>query len=106
MRSRLPKVLHPIGGRPLIRHVLAAVAETASAVAAVVAPVHAAVEAEVGKADSRAAVFVQAERRGTAHAVLAARAAITGGADVVVVFGDTPLITAGTLIRLRGALTE
>src|SRR5215831_6055975 len=50
-------------------------------------------------------VFVQAERRGTAHAVLTARAAIENGADdILVVFGDTPLITAQTLRRLRGAI--
>ena len=48
---------------------------------------------------------MQAERRGTAHAVLAARAAIEKGADdILVIFGDTPLISAETLKRLRGAI--
>jgi bifunctional UDP-N-acetylglucosamine pyrophosphorylase / glucosamine-1-phosphate N-acetyltransferase len=107
MRSGLPKVLHPIGARSLIRHVLAAVAETGSAVAVVIGPDRNDVAAEIGAADREAAVFVQAERRGTAHAVLAARTAIAqAGADVLVVFGDTPLITAATLKRLRGALGE
>jgi len=50
-------------------------------------------------------VFVQTERRGTAHAVLAARAALNKVADdILVIFGDTPLITADTLKRLRGAI--
>jgi bifunctional UDP-N-acetylglucosamine pyrophosphorylase/glucosamine-1-phosphate N-acetyltransferase len=53
----------------------------------------------------KADVFVQKERRGTAHAVLAARAAIAKGADdIVVCFADTPLISAETLKRLRTAI--
>ncbi len=52
-------------------------------------------------------VFVQKERRGTAHAVLAAKAAIEQGADdIVVVFGDTPLIRLQTLEKLRGAIAD
>ena len=107
MRSALPKVLHPLGGRPLIRHVLAAVRETGSTVAVVIGPDHAGVAAAVKEAEPGAAVFVQQERRGTAHAVLAAREAIARGhSDVLVVFGDTPLVTAATLARLRGALAD
>jgi bifunctional UDP-N-acetylglucosamine pyrophosphorylase/glucosamine-1-phosphate N-acetyltransferase len=52
-------------------------------------------------------VFVQPQRRGTAHAVLAAKAAIEKGADdILVIFGDTPLIRPQTLARLRGALAD
>ena len=52
-----------------------------------------------------AAIFVQAERRGTAHAVLAARAALMDGADdILVVFADTPLVRPQTLARLREPL--
>jgi bifunctional UDP-N-acetylglucosamine pyrophosphorylase/glucosamine-1-phosphate N-acetyltransferase len=52
-------------------------------------------------------VFVQKERRGTAHAVLAAKAALAQGADdIVVVFGDTPLIQPQTLEKLRGAIAD
>ena len=52
-----------------------------------------------------AQVFVQDERRGTAHAVLAAAGAIARGYDdVVVAFADTPLVTPETLVLLRGAL--
>ena len=51
--------------------------------------------------------FRAAERRGTAHAVLAARAAIEQGADdVLVIFGDTPLIRPQTLGKLRAALAD
>ena len=54
-----------------------------------------------------AATFVQRERLGTAHAVLAARDAIARGADdLLVAFGDTPLISAETFARLRAPLTN
>ena len=54
-----------------------------------------------------AATFVQRERLGTAHAVLAAREAIARGADdLLVVFGDTPLISAATFERLRAPLKK
>src|SRR5262249_56879419 len=52
-------------------------------------------------------IFVQAERRGTAHAVLAAKAAIARVPDdVLVIFGDTPLIRPQTLTRIREALAK
>ncbi|GJD49986.1 Bifunctional protein GlmU [Methylobacterium crusticola] len=108
MRSDLPKVLHPLAGRPMIGHVLAAVAEAgATRIAVVTEPGRADVAAAVEAAAPGAAVFPQAERLGTAHAVLAARPALEAGADdVVVAFGDTPLVTAATLARLRAPLAE
>ena len=107
MRSLRPKVLHAIGGRPLIAHVLAAVGRQGSRTAVVVGPGHDDVAAEVKRIAPDAEVFVQTERRGTAHAVLAARRAIARGADdMVVVFGDTPLITPQTLSRLRDAVAN
>lgn len=107
MRSRLPKVLHPLGGRPLLTHVLDSVqAAGIETVAVVVGPDHAAVEAEARQCAPGAKVFVQAERRGTAHAVLTARPAIARGHDgIVVLFADTPLVRPATLARLRAALT-
>jgi bifunctional UDP-N-acetylglucosamine pyrophosphorylase/glucosamine-1-phosphate N-acetyltransferase len=105
MRSALPKVLHAIGGQPLIAHVLAAVRDAGDAVAVVVAPHHDAVAAEVRKRLPAAQIFIQDRQRGTAHAVLAARAALAGAGDVLVVFGDTPLLQRGTLLRLRQAVS-
>jgi bifunctional UDP-N-acetylglucosamine pyrophosphorylase/glucosamine-1-phosphate N-acetyltransferase len=105
MRSLRPKVLHCIAGRPLISHVLAAVRTHGGGTAVVIGPDHAQLAAEVKRVAPDAEVFVQAERRGTAHAVLAARPAIARAAgDVLVVFGDTPLITPATLDRLRDAV--
>lgn len=107
MRSSRPKALHAIGARPLIAHVLDAVTETEGAVAVVIGPGQDRVAAAVTAALPAAAIFVQTERRGTAHAVLAARAAIAAGADdVLIVFADTPLVRADTLMRLRAPLRE
>ncbi len=106
MRSSRPKVLHAIAGRTLLAHVLAAVKGAGTTATAVVVGPHGdAVAAEAERIFPAAEIVVQAERRGTAHAVLAARAALAKGADdVLVIFGDTPLIGAETLKRLRGAL--
>src|SRR5262245_47367763 len=103
MRSSRPKVLHAIGGKVLIRHVADAVAPLAGRVAVVVGPGAEAIGRQVPGAE----VFVQHERRGTAHAVLAARAAIERKTDdIVVVFADTPLLLPATLQRLRQAIAD
>ncbi len=106
MRSSLPKVLHPVAGRSLLAHVLAAAPKGSGAsVAVVIGPDHAAVAEEARRLQPDAETFVQRERLGTAHAVLAAREAISRGADdLLVVFGDTPLISAETFERLRARL--
>src|ERR1700761_1421299 len=77
MRSSRPKVLHQVAGRSLLAHVLTAVAGSgATATAVVVGPQHDAVAAEAGRITPAVKIFVQRERRGTAHAVLAAKAAL------------------------------
>ena len=108
MRSNLPKVLHPIAGRPLIAHVLAAApGGKDDAIAVVVGPDHQAVIEEIKRARPEARTYVQRERLGTAHAVLAARDAIADGADdILIAFGDTPLIDVATFERLRAALKD
>jgi bifunctional UDP-N-acetylglucosamine pyrophosphorylase/glucosamine-1-phosphate N-acetyltransferase len=106
MRSALPKVLHAIAGRSLLAHVLAAVAEArVTATAIVVGPGQEAVEAEARRVLPDAECFVQQKRRGTADAVLAAKRAIERRPnDVLIVYGDTPLIQATMLERLRAPL--
>jgi bifunctional UDP-N-acetylglucosamine pyrophosphorylase/glucosamine-1-phosphate N-acetyltransferase len=108
MRSSLPKVLHPLAGQALLAHVLAAVPKgPGAALAVVIGPDHGAVAEQVKRLRPDAAIFVQPQRRGTADAVLAAREAISGGADdLLVAFADTPLISAETFERLRGALRQ
>jgi bifunctional UDP-N-acetylglucosamine pyrophosphorylase/glucosamine-1-phosphate N-acetyltransferase len=108
MRSGLPKVLHPVAGQSLLAHVLdAAPKGTGAALAVVRGPEHKAVAAEAIRVRPDALTFIQRERLGTAHAVLAAREAIAHGADdLLVAFGDTPLISAETFERLRAPLKD
>jgi len=106
MQSSMPKVLHPVAGQSLLAHVLEAAPKGAGAsLAVVIGPDHQAVAEEVKRLRPDAATFIQRERLGTAHAVLAAREAMARGADdLLVVFGDTPLISAETFARLRAPL--
>jgi bifunctional UDP-N-acetylglucosamine pyrophosphorylase/glucosamine-1-phosphate N-acetyltransferase len=108
MRSATPKVLHPVAGQSLLAHVLrAAPSGEGAALAVVIGPDHGAVADEVKRQRPDAEIFIQRERLGTAHAVLAARGAIGRGFDdLVVAFGDTPLISAETLARLRAPLRD
>jgi bifunctional UDP-N-acetylglucosamine pyrophosphorylase/glucosamine-1-phosphate N-acetyltransferase len=108
MRSSLAKVLHPVAGESLLAHVLAAAPQGAGQrLAAVIGPDRDDVAREARRVRSYAAICVQRERLGTAHAVLAAKDEIASGADdVLVVFGDTPLITHGTLQKMRAPLAQ
>jgi bifunctional UDP-N-acetylglucosamine pyrophosphorylase/glucosamine-1-phosphate N-acetyltransferase len=105
MASRTPKVLHRIGAETLIAHVLAAAAAIEPArIAVVIGPNQAEVAAEVRRLVPKAKIFVQRNRRGTAHAVLTARRAIKRGDDIIVLYGDTPLVRPQTLAAIRDAL--
>jgi bifunctional UDP-N-acetylglucosamine pyrophosphorylase/glucosamine-1-phosphate N-acetyltransferase len=106
MRSARPKVLHPLAGRSLLAHVLGTIGQAGvTATAIVIGPGEDAVAAEVKRAAPEAECFVQQERRGTAHAVMAARAAIERQTDeILIVYGDTPLVQPATLSRLRAAI--
>ena len=108
MRSARPKVLHAVAGRSMLAHVLDAVRQAgADALAVVVGPGREDVAAEVLRASPHAEIFVQAERLGTAHAVLAARDALAQGFDdVLVLFADTPLVRPETFAALRAKLAE
>jgi bifunctional UDP-N-acetylglucosamine pyrophosphorylase / glucosamine-1-phosphate N-acetyltransferase len=110
MKSAVPKVLHKVGGMPMLGHVLEAATKAgARRLAVVIGPGAEAVSAYVKSAAPQAAVHVQAERLGTAHAVLAASSSITdslktGEADVIVLYGDTPLVTAETIGKIAKGL--
>jgi bifunctional UDP-N-acetylglucosamine pyrophosphorylase/glucosamine-1-phosphate N-acetyltransferase len=107
MQSSRSKVLHEIGGAPLIAHVLAAAQRSGPArVAVVVGPGREDVAAVVRRVAPKAEIFVQRARLGTAHALLAAQKSFAKGEDILVVFGDTPLVRAETLRTLRTALHE
>jgi len=99
MKSDLPKVMHEIAGKPMLRHVIDTCARlTPDHVVVVAGPEMPAVEA----AAAPHALAYQLEQRGTGHAVGCARAAFGDRKfdEVLVVYGDTPLITAATLGRM------
>ena len=105
MKSATPKPLHEVAGLSLLGHCYAAAdAAGAGARAVVVGAGGDQVAAAARALDERTRVFEQAERLGTAHAVLAAREALERAAgDVVVLYGDTPFIRAETLAKMRAA---
>lgn len=95
MRSELPKVLHPVAGLPMLGHVLRAAAGLGpERIVVVVGP---AMEA-VAKAAAPYATTVQKNQRGTADAVRAAEEKLKGfSGNILVLFGDTPLLTEDAL---------
>ncbi|HOA22258.1 MAG TPA: bifunctional UDP-N-acetylglucosamine diphosphorylase/glucosamine-1-phosphate N-acetyltransferase GlmU [Anaerolineaceae bacterium] len=105
MRSRLPKVLHPILSKPMVLYALEA-ARAVSDYAPVLVVGHAAevVRSAVEAADGSALFALQEQQLGTGHAVMSARAAVPAEADLVLVTcGDMPLLRAETLRQLVSA---
>ncbi|MGH6719358.1 MAG: bifunctional UDP-N-acetylglucosamine diphosphorylase/glucosamine-1-phosphate N-acetyltransferase GlmU [Alphaproteobacteria bacterium] len=101
MKSAVPKVLHPIAGRPMIHHLLATVAELGPERVVVVIGRDG---GDVTAAIAPTPTVVQEPPQGTAHAVLAARDAFRGFAgDLLVLFGGDPLTGADTMRRLVAA---
>ncbi|MGQ9830395.1 MAG: bifunctional UDP-N-acetylglucosamine diphosphorylase/glucosamine-1-phosphate N-acetyltransferase GlmU [Thermochromatium sp.] len=99
MRSRRPKVLHPLAGRPLLAHVLAA-ARALDPARLVVVYGHGGDQVRSALADEGCLWVEQAEQRGTGHAVIQALPALTDMDLVLVLYGDVPLIRPQTLERL------
>src|SRR5437763_16776997 len=99
MKSKTPKVLHPVAGRPLVAHIL----QTVRAVGArplVVLSQESAPARELFDEGTR--VAIQDVARGTGDAVRVALAAANGDRGVAyIVYGDTPLLRATTLARMR-----
>ena len=95
MNSDLPKILHPLAGKPMLRHLIDSCAAVFDRIVVVVGP-----ETEaVGRAAAPWPSVMQRERRGTAHAALQAEAQF-GDGEVAVLYADNPLITSATLRRL------
>jgi bifunctional UDP-N-acetylglucosamine pyrophosphorylase/glucosamine-1-phosphate N-acetyltransferase len=106
MKSALPKVMHAIGGRPMLAHVLA-VTKALKAARVVVVTAPDAVPAAALAKEWGAETVVQQRQLGTGHAVLAAEAALKGfSGNLLVLYGDTPILTAGTLSRLVARLKD
>src|SRR5439155_23098596 len=107
MRSQRPKILHPLAGRPLLAHVLAA-ARTLAPRKVIVVHGHGAEEVRTAFADADVEWVLQAEQLGTGHAVQQAMPRVSPDADVLILYGDVPLVRPETLKQLweagRGGL--
>lgn len=104
MRSKRPKVLHAIGGKPMVAHVIDAAHTLPDAQAHVVVG-HGADQVQVALADRAVTFAHQAEQNGTGHAVAQALPAV-GDGPVLVLYGDVPLIHPTTLATLMHDVSE
>jgi bifunctional UDP-N-acetylglucosamine pyrophosphorylase/glucosamine-1-phosphate N-acetyltransferase len=109
MKSATPKVLHEICGRSLVGHVLAAARELEPEnLVVVVGHAREQVTAHLAEVDSQVRTAVQDKQKGTGHAVRMGLEELGGAVDgtVVVVCGDTPLLTGETLTKLAATHAE
>ncbi len=106
MRSSLPKVLHPVAGRAMVDWSVAlAEAVGCEKIIVVCSPAGAAVQNHVAKTLGEGAIAIQDPPLGTGHAVLAAKDALAGfEGELVVLYGDTPLIPSDAIEALFGEL--
>ena len=105
MKSAAPKVLQPLAGRPLLKHVI----ETARALEPAAIQVvygHGGERVRTALAGEPVTWTLQAERRGTGHALLQAMPHIPDGHTVLVLYGDVPLIRRATLADLLGKRSQ
>jgi bifunctional UDP-N-acetylglucosamine pyrophosphorylase/glucosamine-1-phosphate N-acetyltransferase len=101
LKSRHPKVLHEIGGKPLLAHVIAAATQVVPAgdVYAVIG--HEAARVRQATEHTGINFVLQEEQRGTGHALMVAHESLAPYDHVIVLSGDAPLITPETIRRLR-----
>ncbi|MEE9304400.1 MAG: bifunctional UDP-N-acetylglucosamine diphosphorylase/glucosamine-1-phosphate N-acetyltransferase GlmU [Thiotrichaceae bacterium] len=105
MRSQLPKVLHTIGGKPMLQHVIDACSSLETSKLAVVYG-HGGEYVQQAISDDRIQWVLQAEQKGTGHAVAQAIDIIEDDDQVVIAYGDVPLIKPATLKALVEKLAD
>lgn len=108
MRSTLPKVLHPIGGKPMLFHVLdTAMQLNPKKIVVVVSSDSEAIQKAVAEKYPSVKFAIQEEAKGTAHAVMAAIPALDGhSGETIVLYGDTPLIESETMMAVQKKLQK
>ncbi len=100
LKSRLPKVLHSIGGKPLLAHVIAAACRVVATEDIYVIIGHQAEKVKAAVASTGVNFVEQTEQLGTGHAILSAREAVAGYKNILVLSGDLPLIRPEALSHL------
>src|ERR1700685_3036666 len=100
LKSQLPKVLHEVGGKPLLAHVIAAATSVVppNDVFAIIG--HEAARVRTAVASTGVNFILQPEQRGTGHALMAAQSALSDYDHVIVLSGDAPQITPQTIASL------
>ncbi|MFN8930414.1 MAG: NTP transferase domain-containing protein, partial [Alphaproteobacteria bacterium] len=108
MKSELPKVMHQVAGRAMVGHVMYTALEAGlSPLTLVVAPGMHTVRSYATTVDETVRIAVQEEPLGTGHAVRAARESLKDfEGNLLVLYGDTPLLTSATISRLNEALND
>ena len=105
MRSALPKVLHPLAGKPLVHHVIdTATALDAAAIHTVIGHGADQVQKQLQQLPTR--WVMQEQQLGTGHAVAQAMSAVDDASIVLVLYGDVPLVRADTLQALLAAVND
>src|ERR1700685_1023373 len=97
LKSKHPKVLHQVGGKPILAHVIATAKKVVSAEDIYVIIGHEAERVRQAVAASGVNFVLQSEQRGTGHALMAARESLVNYDQIIVLSGDAPLITAETI---------
>lgn len=102
MRSSLPKVLHPIAGRPMLAHAIASAQAIAGQHETVIVLGHGGdlVQSYLQKSGTTVKTANQLEQKGTGHAVLQAADLLDDAKDTLILYGDVPLIQTATLEKL------
>jgi len=101
LKSKHPKVLHEVGGKPLLAHVIAAATQVVPAQDVYAIVGHEADLVRQAVAQTGINFILQREQRGTGHALMVARDALAPYDQVIVLSGDAPLIRAQTIQKLR-----
>ena len=102
LKSKLPKVLHEVGGKPLLAHVIAAATQVVAAKDIYVIIGHEAERVRNAFADTGVGFVVQQPQRGTGHSLMVARKELQKYDQIIVLSGDAPLITSATILKLAG----
>jgi bifunctional UDP-N-acetylglucosamine pyrophosphorylase/glucosamine-1-phosphate N-acetyltransferase len=100
LKSKHPKVLHEVGGKPILAHVIAAAKKVVSPENIFAIIGHEADHVRTAVEGTGVKFVLQAEQRGTGHALMVAREALAPYDQVIVLSGDAPLITAETIRKL------
>ncbi len=100
LKSQLPKVLHEVGGKPLLAHVIAAATRVVPPADVFAIIGHEADRVRAALANTGVNFVLQSEQRGTGHALMVAQSALSAYDHVIVLSGDAPQINPQTIAQL------